>query len=155
MTPEVEVTDVQGLRKLARAGRKAFAALPISRFVRVMRETMREYIVAREQGVSQEDAVKGIEAVLRAEWPQRPTKYPTCDECDNSGWRITACTHAMRCNRYRCGTSEPAWEHNYAVPCECVSGDKFRAKPPAVVDELATVGRTKRRRQGGFSRMGI
>lgn len=155
MTPEVEVTDIKGLRKLARDGRKAFTASPDSRFVQVMRETMKEYIAAREQGVSREDAVKGIESVLREVWPQRTSKFDTCAECDGGGWRITVCDYNLRCGRKWCASTPPEWEHNYAVPCDCVSGDRMRPKPRAAGDELTTVGRTKRRRQGGFSRMGI
>ena len=143
------------VRKLAQQGRRAFEASPLSRFVRKMREVMDDYLKAREAGVSREDAVKGIEDVLRAEWTHRPSKFDTCGACDNTGWRMTECIHGMRCNRYKCGISESSWWHPYAVPCDCPNGDKHRKRLVQVDDELASIGKAKRRKKpGGFTRIG-
>jgi hypothetical protein len=155
MTADLEPTP-QELRQQAKAGRRAFASSPLSRFVRKMREVITDYLKARESGVSREDAVKGIEEVLRAEWPKRLSKFETCAGCDDSGWRLTECVHGMRCNRYRCGIAESSWYHEYVVPCECQKGDKFRRSgmvpQRSPDDDLSSVGKTKKR--GGFARLG-
>jgi hypothetical protein len=149
----IDTADVKGLRKLARDGRKAFMASPLSRFVVKMREVMADYLNAREAGVSRDDAVRGIEAVLREEWPQRVSKFEHCGACDGTGWRMTECVHGMRCSRYRCGIAESSWFHTYAVPCDCASGDKHR-KRLVQVDDLAAAGKTRRKKPSGFTRTG-
>lgn len=58
-------------------------------FVTAMRECMAEYRKARAAGVSQEDACKGIEAVIRDVWPKgrdEPWHY-VCEECQDTGLR--------------------------------------------------------------------
>lgn len=156
---ESEVLDPDALRRSASAARKAFAASPLSRFVRKMREVMRDYLKARSEGVSREDAVKGIEEVLRAEWPKRPSQFKTCDGCDNTGWRLTECSHRMRCNRYNCGIAEPSWAHDYVVPCECPKGDPFRrsGQPKYIApdDDLTSAGKTRGKKSRGFTRFGV
>lgn len=144
------------LREQAKQGRRAFALTPLSRFVQKMQEVMRDYLKARESGVSREDAVLGIEEVLRAEWPRKPSKFKTCDGCDDTGWHLMFCTHEMRCQRPVCQEKHPAWEHTYVVPCDCAKGDPFRRsglRPErSLDDELSGVGKTKKR--GGFTRFG-
>lgn len=156
-TPDqpVDLADWLSLRKKAREARRTFARSPMSRFVAKMREVIADYLTAREQGVSREAAVGGIEEVLRAEWPHRPSKFEQCGSCDDTGWRLTECVHGMRCGRKRCGLSESSWWHSYAVPCECTSGDKHRKKVAQMEDDLANVGKVKsRKRSGGFTRAG-
>jgi hypothetical protein len=154
MTAEVEPTPTE-LRAQARAGRKSFASSVDSQFVKAMKRVMSDYLEARAQGVSRADAVKGIEEVLRAEWPQRPTKFPTCEGCGGAAWRVTYCTHNRRCGRERCSMAEPEYEHSYVVYCDCEAGVTLRGKHDrkGIEDDLARIGRTKKRARG-FSRLG-
>lgn len=139
--------------RLAAEARVGFARSPMSQFVARMQEVMRDYLAARQGGLSREDAVRGIEAVLRAEWPGRPTKYPSCDGCDGTGWHLRTCDHRLRCGRRRCAFEAESFAHTYAVPCDCVLGDKFRRQAKTMEDELAAVGRRKKK-SGGFTRLG-
>lgn len=142
--------DTKALRASARASRRDFAQSSMGRFERVMRAAMRDYLSVREQGVSREDAVKGIEAVLRDVWPIKGPRYcPVCDVCDDTGWRLRTCTHELRCARTRiCHYAEPEWKHTYVVPCDCAAGDKFRAKLQTREDALVSIGRTKTKKKG-------
>lgn len=155
-----ELLDVEALRQQARAGRKAFAQSVLSRFVVKMREVIADYLKARSEGVSREDGIRGIETVLRAEWPGRTSRYDTCAGCDNTGWRLTECNHGMRCGRRRCAFEADDYTHTFVVPCECGLGDKFRetlrrrAEKAAGGggDDLTAVGKTKKR--GSWARLG-
>lgn len=154
MTHDAELNPTD-LRQQAKANRRAFAQSIDSRFVREMKRVMTDYLAARAQGVSREDGIKGIEAALRELWPKRPTKYPTCDGCDNTGWHIRYCTHALRCGRERCSECEEAYEHSFATPCDCPLGDRFRKRLLEVTEELTRIGKTKNRKKTGFSRVGV
>jgi hypothetical protein len=135
MTTDITIEtdlDPDELRKAARASRRAFAASPLSRFVNKMQECMRDYLKAREQGVPQDDAIRGIEEVILAEWPKRPSKFQTCVGCDDTGWRLVECNHGLRCGRERC-----SWQK----------------RQPRGEDDLSEVGKT-RKRKSGFSRFG-
>ena len=91
------MTDEQAT---AQAGREAFEKSPDSVFVREMKAVMRLYQQARAEGVLREDAERGIELVLRAQWTKPPTKFPDDrDLCDDTGWRERMRTHEMRCTR--------------------------------------------------------
>jgi hypothetical protein len=149
----LDAEELAELEARARSGRRSFARSPLGAFARAMRQVMRDYEGARAAGVSREDAVKGIEEVLREVWPGKVTKFPACDGCDGTGWRLCYCTDALRCRRELCTRRHPAWEHTYVVPCECEKGDKFR---PRLVqpDDLGDVAKTRKRRSGGWSRMG-
>lgn len=152
MTTETLEPDVQTLRQQARERRRAFARSSDSRFVAAMKAVMRDYLQAREEGVPREDAVKGIEAALRELWPKRPSKFSArCGACDDTGWRLMACHHGLRCGRERCSEREDTYAHAFAVPCDCAKGDRFRARLQSLEEEVARVGRTKKRT--GFSRM--
>ena len=151
MTPD---TNPTALRAEARAKRLAFASSPESRFVRTMKECITDYSRAIAEGVSQEDAVKGLESVLRAESPFRISKFKDCDGCGGSGRRLLECNHALRCGREACSEREEGYAHTYVVPCECDKGDKFRARPTVVEDDLAQAARAKRRKQTGWTQWG-
>jgi hypothetical protein len=160
MTTDITIEtdlDPDELRKAARASRRAFAASPLSRFVNKMQECMRDYLKAREQGVSREDAVKGIEEVIRDVWPKRPSKFQTCVGCDDTGWRLVECNHGLRCGRERCSWGDTTWVHDFVVACECAKGEPFRRsgqkRQPRGEDDLSEVGKT-RKRKSGFSRFG-
>lgn len=149
MTTSSEPT-VTELRADVRSKRRAFAVAPESRFVRAMRKVMADYLAARAEGVSREDAVKGIEEVLRAESIFRVSKFQVCEECGAGGWRVTYCTHNRRCGREKCSMAEPEWEHSYAVYCDCEAGVNLRANHArkSVQDDLASVGKTRRKPRG-------
>jgi hypothetical protein len=133
------------LRRSARAQRKAFQASSKSTFVVAMKSAMTEYLEMRKKGVSREDAVNGLELVLRESWPQTPSKFgPACDACDDCGWEIKTCHAHARCGRQRCAM-DPSHEHTYAVPCQCEKGQRRQRQLLAVDDQLAAVGRTKKR----------
>lgn len=138
------LVEFTSARQVARANRAAFKKSPASKFVKSMQAAMREYERMLSEGVSSDDAERGIEAVLHDTWPHTPRRSDTCGTCDGTGWRERLCQHAVRCNRKKCGLSEPQWEHAYVVPCDCVDGDRHRAKIPTGEDSLVSVGRSKR-----------
>jgi hypothetical protein len=153
----VDVDDPEVLRAEARRKRRAFARSPLSPFVTAMQACMRDYLAARAHGVSQEDAVRGIEEVVRAVWPVRRSKFPpTCTICDDLGWRVVECHHGLRCGRERCSWAEDAWTHPFVVPCGCTTGDRFRrsGQRPRVTpeDDLAAAGKTRKSTRG-FARL--
>jgi hypothetical protein len=153
----IETDDPVALRASARQARRAFERSQEGKHARVIAEAVREYLAARANGVSREDGVKGLEEVLRSALPCKRSKFRLCEACEGGGWRITDCTHARRCGRYSCSISEPEYEHTYAVPCDCVDGDKYRRRslPPSEDETLTTVGRQKRqKRQGGWRQIG-
>ena len=138
--------------KLAREGRKAFA-VSLGPIATQLTEAMNEYVRMRSEGVSREDACRGLEHVLLDVFPR--TKFgPACSTCDDIGWRETTCTHRMRCGRQWCSLTEPAWEHLYVVPCDCPRGERRREQPKVAEDEIAAVGRTQRRQRKGWRGMG-
>lgn len=143
----------QALRKDAASKRREFAWSAPGRFARVMRDAITEFLKMRTAGVAHEDACKGLEGVIRDVWPARASKHHPCDSCDDTGRRLTSCTHAMRCGRYNCSLAEAEWEHSYVVPCDCTQGDRYRHRPRTEEDELAAVGRRKKPTRG-FSRFG-
>ena len=114
-------------------------------FVQTMTATMGEYLRMRAQGVSREDAERGIEAVLREAWPKRTTKFPPqCDECDDTGWAYHVCTHQMRCSTHAQRDLHPSVEHSYVTPCHCAKGDRHRKQARGLDDEIAAVGKVQR-----------
>lgn len=119
MTPP-DILDVVELRAEARERRRTFANSAESRFVRTMKTVMKDYLQARAEGLSRADGLKGIEAVVREVWPMRPTRFgPTCAACDDTGWRLLACTHAARCGRRQCSDREESYAHDMVTPCAC------------------------------------
>lgn len=139
----------------ARHQRRLFGATKLGAFARAMLAALREYFTMRAAGVSREDGVKGLEAVLRDAWPQRPSKFaPSCLACDDTGWYERICSDEMRCGREFCYRRGSAHQHTYATPCDCARGDAHRPRVHTPESELASVGRSKPK-QRKFSRMGV
>jgi hypothetical protein len=107
--------------------------------------------------VSRADAVKGLEAVIRAVWPARPSRFPPlCPTCDDVGWQLVRCTHARRCGRWRCSGAEEAWTHTLVVACPCPKGDPYRrsgTRPVERPEDAVEAASHTRRRRGGLSRL--
>jgi hypothetical protein len=81
---------------------------------------MHDYLVMRDAGVSREDAVKGLEGLLRALMPLQRAEpwHVDCDRCDDTGWETRTCFPDAP---GRCGvrTCRKRREHTYAVACGC------------------------------------
>lgn len=153
--PAVETTTPVALRQEARERRRAFASTPLSAFVRTMQATMRQYLIARAQGVDREDGVCGLEAELRAAWPGKTTKFPfDCTLCDDTGWREYVCTHEMRCGRKLCAEKHPAEEHPYVASCGCPRGLRNRRQVQTTEDAIAAAGRVQKAKKRGWSQVG-
>lgn len=152
-TEDTARDEFYAARKAARDIRRSFAYSVLSAFVGTMQGVMRQYLTARTEGVSRDDAAKGLEAELRAAWPKSVSKFKAaCDACDDTGWREMACWDGHRCGREVCAKN-PERQHLYVVICDCPKGDRFRAKAYTTDDQLTTVGKTAKKRSG-FSRMG-
>lgn len=144
----------ESLQRAVKLSRRQFEASPDSAFVKAMREAMDDYSAMRKAGVSRDDAVKGLEAVLRATWPKPPSRFDSnCHGCEDTGWRLMACWEQQRCGRRTCADN-PALEHGYATACECDKGARFRPRQYAPEDEIAAVGKTRKPKPRGFSRVG-
>lgn len=139
------------LRRHVRAARRAFARTSEYRKSVALEGAVREYLHMRAEGVSAEDACKGLEPFLRELF--RTTKFtPTCDACDDRGVIFGRCTDTDRCGAKFCALN-PEVEHSYARPCVCGHGDRFRQRnKPSPDDAIVAAGKTKRKT--GFSRYG-
>lgn len=145
--------EMAALRKQARDARRAFARSRLGPFAKAMLGAMADYDRVRREGVSHDDASRGLEAVLRESWPGKTSKFAAvCDACDDTGYREMRCWDRQQCGRHKCATY-PENEHNYVVPCECAAGDKKRGRQRTPDEALTSIGRTQKKR-GGFSRMG-
>lgn len=154
MSEDILRAEHESLQRAVQSSRKAFTSTKLSAFAQQGFDCIDQYLVMRKEGVSREDAVKGIEAVLRAIWPKATTKFYVCEACGGTGWRLMSCWDGQRCGRELCIRRHPAWEHSYVVPCDCTAGDRFRPRAAAPEDELAAVGKTPKRKPRSFSRFG-
>ncbi len=151
---ERAAVELAEMRKTARAGRKAFAAV-FSPFVRAMRKAIKLFLDARADGVSREDAEKGLELELREAWPKSVSKFaPDCGSCDDTGWTEHLCWADRRCGRKWCAAALSSSQHLYVEPCGCAAGDRMRKKIQTTDDGIAAAGRMVKKRAGSFSRVG-
>ena len=139
-------------RKAARDSRKAFAASPDSAFVQTMQSAIGQYLQARDQGVSREDGINGLEMELRGAWPKTVSRFaPDCDTCDDTGWIEHNCAPgAARCGRPVCEGNERV--HRYVSRCFCPKGQRTQSRQ-AAPDGAGAAGKTRKRSQG-FVRFG-
>lgn len=154
MTDDPLRAEHESLQRAVASSRRAFQH-EAGPFVLAMTAAMDEYRTMRQTGVSQEDACKGLEAVIRDVWPKPTTRYPpACSDCEATGWRGMVCWHEQRCGRESCARrAHPSLEHRYVVPCDCTSGERFRPRVWQPEDQLAAVGKMKPKKRG-FTRMG-
>lgn len=147
-------TELTEMRRSARAGRKAFQASPLSVFERTMRAAMGLYLKAIKDGMSREDAARGLEEEVRGAWMKPTSKFaPDCGSCDDTGWVEHACWDGHRCGRETCARN-PERQHLYVEPCGCVKGDRMRAKVRSTEDAIAAAGRTTKRKAGNWKQVG-
>jgi hypothetical protein len=155
MSPETEDrarAEFYAAKKAARAQRAAFRQSPDAGFVRTMQGAITQYLAARADGVSRDDAVRGLDEELRGAWPKSVSKFnPNCDACADTGWREVLCWDSHRCGRETCAKN-PERQHFYVVICDCPKGDRFRKQEANHEDAIARAGRMPKKRT--FSRMG-
>lgn len=145
----------ESLQRAVKLSRREFAASVESAFVKAMRQAMDEYLAMRTAGVSRDDAVKGLEAVLRETSPFKLTKFPVaCPTCEDTGWEPRICWHELRCGSKACHDAHPGHEHRHVSPCGCMKGDRFRPRQYAPEDEIAAAGKVRKPKPRGFSRVG-
>jgi hypothetical protein len=149
--PDEALADVRA----ARGRRRSFVA-EFGPFVKAMREAMKEYLGMRTQGVSRDDALRGLEGVIREIWPKGREREWTfyCQVCSDIGYELTDCRHLKRCGRKFCAHKDDEWEHRYAVPCGCVKGDRFRAKAYSAEDAIEKASKARKTKRG-FTRAGL
>lgn len=142
-------------RAAARASRKAFAASPDSAFVKAMQSAISQYLQARDNGVTVEAGIAGIEEELRGAWPKSVSKFaPTCIACADTGWVEYECAHGgRRCGRPICAEVRER-RHNYVERCGCDKGRRMEPKPRGSDDISTAAGRTHRKRNTSFTRFG-
>jgi hypothetical protein len=129
--------------------RRNFTQAPVGKLAKRMFDALGEYLEYRKAGVSREDAVKGIEAVLREEIPLSPFRDDECVNCDDTGFEIKTCSRFRRCGRNSCLRKPAEYEHQFADLCTCTEGQKRaqRQAEPGSPDDLASVGRSRARRK--------
>jgi len=155
MSDDVMREEHNRLKAEARANRRAFFKSEDSAFVKEMKQAQKSYVQMRSEGVSLDDACRGLEAVLRGAWPKPATKFPAqCEACEDGGWRFRTCADQMRCGRMWCANQHPASEHTYVEPCGCVAGDRHQKRIAQVDDEIAAAGRMAKRKTRGWSAVG-
>lgn len=145
----------ESLQRAVAASRRQFAVSSDSAFVREMKKAIEDYLELRARGMSREDGIKGLEAVLREMWPNKPSKFaPECAACDDTGWREMTCWAEQRCSRTRCQEVHPAHEHRYVVPCDCSRGDKRAGRNMDTPDAIAEAMRVRKPKPRGWSAVG-
>lgn len=105
-----------------------------------------EYLQMRAQGVSREDAVRGIEQVLRDLYPLRRLWRYHCETCQDLGWAIERVAYRL----------DPKLTYEAAVFCSCRYGLarlEAERQREARTHDVTQAGRTSRRRSG-FVRVG-
>lgn len=85
-----------------------------------MQEATNDYLTMREQGVPREDAIKGLEGMLRAFIvPAREAAWHhECELCEDSGMELRTCypDSGPACGVRGCKRTA---EHSYTLPCAC------------------------------------
>lgn len=150
--PENWVAYRRKLRREAAVNRRRFGEVygPITK---TLMGAMDEYHRMRSEGVSKDDAVKGLELVLREVMPMKGTPPRICEDCTGTGWELRHCRYGARCNRRLCGEAPPGErEHDYVVPCHCPLGDRFKRRSEPTDDTV--VGKRPKRRVGGWRTIG-
>jgi hypothetical protein len=154
MNADAAFVELAQAKKAVRASRRAFAASPASGFVKAMRSAIQQYLDAIGQGVTREDASKGLELELREAWPKSVSKFkPACDSCDDTGYIDRVCWDRHRCSREVCQRN-PERQHAYVEVCHCPKGDAKRPKQFTPDDAISGAGRTAKKKPRGFTRFG-
>ncbi len=146
----------ENIQRAVQESRRQSVVAGDTAFVRTMQKVMDDYREARAAGLTKEQAVPGIEAVLRSVWPKRATKFPpTCDACEDTGYMEHTCWAQQRCERPFCNTAHPGHEHQYVTPCSCPKGDGPGGRTrKAQLDEIGEAMKVRPRKRSGFSRFG-
>jgi hypothetical protein len=154
MSIEAATAEFYAAKKAARKGRQAFAASVVSAFVKAMQGALALYLKARDQGVSREDGIRGLEEELRAAWPKGVSKFsPACDSCEDTGYIDRVCWERLRCGREVCAKN-PDRQHNYVDICHCVNGDKKRGRAAFTPDDAITAAGRTQKRKSSWTRPG-
>lgn len=142
----------ESLQRAVAASRRKFVLSVDSAFVRTMMDAMDEYHRMRSEGVSVEDACRGIESVLRSCWPKPISKFPPlCEDCHGTGYRDRTCCDRLRCQREKCNHAHASFEHRYVETCHCTAGDRFRPTQHEPEDAVIAAGRGRKKPRGWSS----
>lgn len=107
---------------------------------------MRQWDTQKADGVTVFERLRGLEASLRAAWPQgreRPWQA-LCADCDDYGLVMARCPGDVTCGPNP-GTSHPRrphMPHDFGSACHCPKGDRFREKPAPTPDDFTAAGKT-------------
>jgi hypothetical protein len=144
------------LQRAVAASRRTPIAAVETQFVRAMQTVMDDYRQARADGLTRDQAIPGIELVLRSVWGKKPSKFgPTCDACEDTGWRRHSCWADLRCGRPFCAAAHPSHEHGYVSPCACAKGDLRSGRGrAAAMDDVSEAMKVRTPKKRGFSRFG-
>ena len=103
------------------------------------REAMRIVDAQRAAGVPLTERLQGLEGVLRSVWPSvRAWKY-VCQECDDTGLRMSTCPGDATCFRHKAHLP-----HDFGTPCWCSRGVRFQVKAKPDPSDFQAAGRTSR-----------
>jgi hypothetical protein len=102
--------------------------------VQQLAEATNDYLAMRRAGVSREDAVRGLEGLLRAFLvPGRSQPWrDECEACGDSGWEVRTCytDQGPACGVRGCHRDR---EHTYAVACSCRETNRTWQRSRAVL----------------------
>jgi len=107
-----------------------------------MTSAMDEYRRMRVEGVSQADAVRGLEYVLRQVIPQT-SHGPRCRRCDDTHWEHVACQGSPSAS---CGRVRPHDEHECVRRCVCWELQAAARQAARETDQIADMAQRRRRR---------
>jgi hypothetical protein len=94
----------------------------------------------RHAGASELSIAEATERIVRANWPfVREWKY-LCQRCFDYGVEISSCPGDSTCDR-----SKLHGPHEFARPCWCSAGEKFRNKPKTESD-FEAAGKVQKQR---------
>jgi len=128
----------------------------------VVKEAILYRDALKAKGASAQDVDAGLEAVLRARWPKPhdrtvPWRY-ICEDCGDTGLKVSICRPGMRCNGISTRTDGPGdrpgkytrlcvgsatYEHDYSEACLCAKGERFRPRQQPKGEDFTAAARSK------------
>lgn len=96
-------------------------------------EAMRLWDRQKEEGVSLDARLQGLEKTLRAAWPQRREWKYLCAACNDHGLIISVVDEGEGYGAYDVGR-----------PCHCAKGDRFRTPTRVDADAFQQAGKTRK-----------
>lgn len=95
----------------------------------------------RAAGATRAEVARSLETHLRTVWTHIEAREYDCEVCSDSGVEV------MRCPDRKCARYRQHGPHDYARPCFCAAGERWKVKPRTDESAIAAAARTAKPRQ--------